>query len=376
MTSVLADASAALERAAPSEPVSAGLPGRILPAGAAPAGPLPAGHPEVRQAKIGVLLLNLGTPEGTDYFSVRRYLREFLLDPRVIELPRSVWTPILYGVVLNTRPQRTGKNYAKIWDRERNESPLRVITRAQGEKLAERLRDDNRLVVEWGMRYGTPSVASAVKKLIDQGCDRILSFPLYPQYSATTTASANDQLFRALMKLRHMPSVRTVPAYHDEPVYIEALARSVEEGLSKLSFEPEKVLASFHGIPKSYFLKGDPYHCHCQKTARLLAERLGWPEGRLMTTFQSRFGAQEWLQPYTDKTVEALAKGGTKRIAVLSPGFSADCIETLEEIDGENREIFLHHGGEDFAYLPCLNDTPGGMDVIETIARRELQGWV
>ncbi len=338
-------------------------------------GPLPPNHPPVRQGRVGVLLVNLGTPEGTDTPSVRRYLREFLSDPRVIELPRAVWYPILYGIILNTRPRKSGANYAKIWDRERNESPLRTITRAQAEKLAQRFAGEPQIEVEWSMRYGNPSIASAVKRLQEKGCDRILSFPLYPQYSATTTATANDQLFRALMRLRWAPAVRTVPPYHDEPAYIDALARSLETQLAALPFEPERVLASYHGIPKSYFLKGDPYHCHCQKTSRLLRERLGWDETRFMTTFQSRFGAQEWLQPYTDKTVERLAREGVRRIAIINPGFSSDCIETLEEIDGENREIFIHAGGTHFAHIRCLNDSAEGMDVIETVTRRELGGW-
>ena len=339
-------------------------------------GPLPAGHPQVRQGKVGVLLANLGTPDSLETGAVRRYLREFLSDPRVIELNKAIWYPILYGAVLTTRPAKTGANYAKIWNRETNESPLRTITRGQVERLRERLSGEPRIVVEWGMRYGNPSMASAVNSLMEQGCDRILMFPLYPQFSATTTATANDQFYRALMKIRHMPTVRSVPPYHDEPVYIEALASSLTEHLANLDFEPEVVIASYHGIPKPYFEKGDPYHCHCLKTTRLLRERLGWDQSRLISTFQSRFGAQEWLQPYTDKTVEKLAEDGVKRIAIVNPGFSADCIETLEEIDGEVREIFLHAGGEKFAHIPCLNDSPQGMDVIEALARRELGGWV
>ena len=347
------------------------------PAGAAPAsGPLPAGHKPVKPARVGVLLVNLGTPDGTDYKSMWRYLREFLSDPRVIELPRAAWYPILYGAVLTTRPQKSGANYAKIWNRERDESPLRTFTRGQSEKLAAALADLPQIAVDWGMRYGNPSTASAVRRLLEQGCDRIVSFPLYPQYSATTTATANDQLFRALMKIRHAPAVRTVPPYYDEPVYIDALARSMEAHLAGLDFEPEVVLASYHGIPKAYFEKGDPYHCHCQKTTRLLRERLGWDEGRLITTFQSRFGAQEWLQPYTDKTVERLAREGVKRIAVVNPGFSVDCIETLDEIGREVRDEFLHAGGESFSHIPCLNDSPEGMAVIETMVRRERAGWV
>ncbi|MCX8569775.1 MULTISPECIES: ferrochelatase [Hyphomicrobiales] len=339
-------------------------------------GPFPGGHPQVKKGKVGVLLVNLGTPDGTDSKSMWRYLREFLSDPRVIEMPKALWYPILYGIVLNTRPKKSGENYKKIWNTERDESPLRTYTRAQGEKLAEALRDLPDVIVDWGMRYGNPSTKSVVQKLIAQGCDRIVMFPLYPQFSATTTATASDQLFRALMEIRAMPSIRTVPAYYDEPVYIEALARSIEQHLAKLDFEPEVILASYHGIPKPYFERGDPYHCHCVKTTRLLRERLGMDDKKLMTTFQSRFGAQEWLQPYTDKTVERLAKEGVKSIAIVNPGFSADCIETLEEIAGENAEIFHHAGGKNFSHIPCLNDSPEGMAVIEAITRRELMGWV
>lgn len=334
------------------------------------------GHPPVPGKKVGVLLVNLGTPDGTDFKPMWRYLREFLSDPRVIELPRAVWYPILYGIVLTTRPKKSGANYARIWNRERDKSPLRTFTRSQAEKLAEALADLPQVAVEWGMRYGTPSTASALKRLTDQGCDRILTFPLYPQYSATTTATANDQLFRALMKLRNAPAVRSVPPYYDEPVYIDALAQSLEKSLAKLDFKPDIVLASFHGIPKPYSDKGDPYRAHCEETTRLLRARLGWNETELMTTFQSRFGAQEWLQPYTDKTVEKLAKDGVKSIAVINPGFSVDCIETLDEIGREVAEIFHHAGGKDFAHIPCLNDSAEGMAVVETMVRRELMGWV
>ncbi len=339
-------------------------------------GPLPSAHPEVKPRRIGVLLVNLGTPDGTDYAPMRRYLREFLSDPRVIEMNKVLWYPILHGAVLTFRPTKSGANYKKIWNVEKDESPLRTITRSQAEALSARLFGDDRLVVDWGMRYGNPSIASAVDNLIKAGCDRIVMFPLYPQFSATTTATANDQLYRALMKIRHMPTVRSVPPYFDEPVYIEALARSMEKHLAGLDFEPEVVLASYHGIPKAYFERGDPYHCHCVKTTRLLRERLGWSEDRLRTTFQSRFGAQEWLQPYTDKTVEKLAKEGVKRLAIVNPGFSADCIETLEEIDDEVRGIFSEHGGEKFTHIPCLNDSDEGMEVIETVLRRELRGWL
>jgi protoporphyrin/coproporphyrin ferrochelatase len=341
----------------------------------AAAQPMPGGKPAYA-GKIGVLLVNLGTPDGTDFWSMWRYLREFLSDPRVIELPRFVWYPILYGLVLTTRPKKSGEKYRSIWNMERNESPLRTFSRAQSKRLAEAFAGEPRIVVEWGMRYGSPSTKSAAERLVAAGCDRILMFPLYPQYSATTTATANDKLYRALMQMRRQPTVRSVPAYYDEPVYIEALARSIEAHLATLDFEPEIVLASYHGIPKPYSDKGDPYREHCLETTRLLRQRLGWGEKRLMTTFQSRFGAQEWLQPYTDKTVEKLAKDGVKSIAIVNPGFSVDCIETLEEIAVEAREIFLHAGGEKFSHIPCLNASDEGMAVIETLVRRELSGWV
>ena len=336
----------------------------------------PSDHPPGKPGRVGVLLVNLGTPDGTSYKPMWRYLREFLSDPRVIELPKIAWYPILYGLVLTTRPQRSGANYASIWNREKDESPLRTFTRGQADKLAAALADLPEVRVEWGMRYGSPSTASAVKRLTDQGCDRILTFPLYPQYSATTTATANDQLFRALMKMRLAPAVRSVPPYYQEPVYIDALARSLQGSLAKLDFEPEVVIASYHGIPKPYADKGDPYGSHCKETTRLLREKLDWDEKQLITTFQSRFGAQEWLQPYTDKTVERLAKDGVKSIAIINPGFSVDCIETLDEIGREVRDEFLHADGQNFAHIPCLNDSPEGMEVIETLVRRELSGWI
>ncbi|THF57920.1 ferrochelatase [Ollibium composti] len=325
--------------------------------------------------KVGIMLLNLGTPDGTDYWPMWRYLREFLSDPRIIELNKAIWYPILYGLVLTTRPQKSGANYARIWNREKNESPLHTFTRAQAEKLAPALADLPNVTVDWAMRYGNPSTGSVAERLVAQGCDRLLAFPLYPQYSATTTATANDQLFRALAKMRRAPAVRSVPPYYAEPVYIEALAASIEKHLATLDFEPEVVITSYHGIPKPYSDKGDPYHAHCLETTRLLREKLGWDEKKMIATFQSRFGAQEWLQPYTDKTVERLAKEGVKRIAIVNPGFSVDCIETLDEIGREVRDEFLHAGGEKFSHIPCLNDSPEGMTVIETLVRRELAGW-
>ena len=341
-----------------------------------PVGPLPPEHSPVKIGKVGVLLVNLGTPDGTSYWPMRRYLSEFLSDRRVIELPRAVWQPILQGIILSVRPTKSGKAYEEIWNHEEGESWLRTYTRSQGELLAERMADHAHVHVDWAMRYGKPSIADKTEALRRQGCERIVMFPLYPQYSATTTATVNDKFFEALMQTRYQPAVRTVPAYHDEPVYIRALADSVTAHLATLDWEPEVVIASFHGIPQSYFRKGDPYHCHCQKTARLLREQLGWPEGRLIATFQSRFGPEEWLQPYTDKTVEEMAKRGTKRIAVMNPGFVSDCLETLEEIAGEAGEIFEENGGEHFTHIPCLNDTERGMDVIEHMVRRELGGWV
>ncbi|MFC5386152.1 ferrochelatase [Aquamicrobium segne] len=328
-----------------------------------------------RTAKVGVMLINLGTPDGTGYKPMWRYLQEFLSDPRIVEMSRFLWYPILYGLVLTLRPKKVGENYARIWNRERNESPLRTFTRAQGDRLGAALRDLGNVNVDWAMRYGNPSTASVAKKLVDRGCDRILSFPLYPQYSATTTATANDQLFRALMKMRRAPAIRSVPPYYDEPLYIEALANSIRNHLATLDFEPEVVLASYHGIPKAFSDKGDPYRLHCLETTRLVREKLGWSEDRLITTFQSRFGAQEWLQPYTDATVKKLAGEGVKRIAVLNPGFVSDCIETLDEIGREVCEDFTHAGGEKFSHIPCLNDSPDGMKIIETLVRRELAGW-
>jgi len=339
-------------------------------------GPLPADHPVVRTGKVGVLLVNLGTPDGHDKKNMRRYLEEFLTDARVIEWPKLLWYPILYGIVLNTRPKKSGAAYETIWNKELDESPLRTITRSQSDKLAAALAAHEDVIVDWGMRYGKPSIASRLEALQEQGCERIVVFPLYPQYSAATTATVNDKAFEHLMGLRWMPALRTVPPYHDDPVYIDALAASIEQHLAKLDFEPEKVIASYHGIPMSYFRKGDPYHCHCQKTSRLLAERLGWQEGRLLTCFQSRFGPEEWLQPYTDKTIEKLAGEGVKNLAVFNPGFVADCLETLEEIAGEGEEIFHEHGGVNFTHIPCLNDSREGMAVLEAMVRRELSGWI
>ncbi|PXA99246.1 ferrochelatase [Nostoc sp. 3335mG] len=336
---------------------------------------LPPGHPNVVTQKIGVLLLNLGTPDATDFWSVRRYLKEFLSDPRVIETPKWLWWPILNLVILNFRPQKAGHAYDLVWDRERNESPLRVITKGQTAALAERMAGEG-VMVEYAMRYGNPSTRSVLEKMQAAGCQKILLVPLYPQYSATTTATANDKAFDALKEMRWQPAVRTAPAYFEDAKYIETLANSIRDGVAALDFEPDLVITSYHGMPVEYLKKGDPYHCQCYKTTRLVREYLGWPKERLMVTFQSRFGPTEWLQPYTDKTLEALPGKGIKKVAILAPAFSADCIETLEEISVGGRETFIEAGGEKFAYIPCLNDSPAGMDMIEAMVRRELSGWL
>jgi ferrochelatase len=337
---------------------------------------VPSDHPPVKTPKIGVVLLNLGTPDGTDYWNVRRYLKEFLSDPRVIETPKWLWWPILNLAILSFRPQKSGHAYAQIWDKEKNESPLRVITRNQTEVLAARLAGHDNIVVDFAMRYGNPSTASVLERLREQGCQKILLVPLYPQYSATTTATANDRAFDALKTMRWQPAIRTAPAYFDDPKYVETLGNSIRDGVAALDFEPDLVITSYHGMPVEYLERGDPYHCQCYKTTRLVGEYLGWDKSRLMVTFQSRFGPTKWLEPYTDVTLEALPGKGVKKVAILAPAFSADCIETLEEIAMGGRDSFMEAGGEKFAYIPCLNDSPGGMDMIEAMVRRELSGWL
>ena len=337
---------------------------------------LPANHPPVQQPKIGVVLLNLGTPDATDYWSVRRYLKEFLSDPRVIETPKWLWWPLLNLVILSFRPQKSGHAYAQIWDKEKNESPLRVITRDQTEALAARLAGHDNIVVDFAMRYGNPSTQSVLEKMQKAGCQKILLVPLYPQYSATTTATANDKAFEALAEMRWQPAVRTAPAYFEDAKYIETLGNSIRDGVAALDFEPDLVITSYHGMPVEYLERGDPYHCQCFKTTRLVREYLGWEKSRIMVTFQSRFGPTKWLEPYTDVTLGALPAKGVKKVAILAPAFSADCIETLEEIAMQGKDTFMEAGGEKFAYIPCLNASPGGMDMIESMVRRELAGWV
>ena len=337
--------------------------------------PLPPSHPVIPPRRIGVLLVNLGTPDATDYWSMRRYLKEFLSDRRVIEENPIKWWLILNLIILTVRPGRKGKDYDKIWNKEKNESFLKTITRLQSDKLAASLAGEPRILVDWAMRYGNPSIASKLDVLQKTGCDRILIVPLYPQYAAATTATVCDKAFDALATMRWQPALRVAPAWFDEPVYIDALANSLQVGLAKLSFKPDLIIASFHGMPEEYLTKGDPYHCQCAKTTRLLREKLGLGD-RLMLTFQSRFGTAEWLKPYTIDTVQALPAKGVKNLAVITPGFTADCLETLEEIAMENAHVFKQAGGENFAHIPCLNDSEGGMAVIRDVVLRELKGWI
>lgn len=337
---------------------------------------LPSGHPPFKVGKIGVLLINLGTPEATSYWPMRRYLKEFLSDRRVIETNRALWWVILNGIILTTRPKRSGHAYEQIWNRERNESPLKTITRGQADKLAARLADLPDVLVDWGMRYGLPATGDRIKALKDQGCDRILLFPLYPQYSATTTATALDKAYETLMQMRWQPAIRTVPPYFDQPSHIEALAISLERHLKSLDWAPDLILASFHGLPKDYFMAGDPYHCHCMKTARLLSARLGLPREKLQVVFQSRFGKAEWLQPYAQQTVEGLPGKGVKNLVMVMPGFASDCVETLEEVAIGLAGTFREHGGQNFSAAPCLNDTEESIIMLEDLVRRELAGWI
>ena len=326
--------------------------------------------------RVGVLLVNLGTPDTADAKGVRVYLKEFLSDPRVIENQGLLWKVVLNGIILNTRPRKKAKDYLKIWNMEKNESPLKTITRAQSDKLAAALGSHTHLVVDWAMRYGNPSIRSRIAELTKQGCDRILIVPLYPQYSAATSATVCDEAFRVLSDMRAQPTLRVTPPYYDDPEHINALAVSIEKHLATLDFVPELIVASFHGMPQKYIDKGDPYQAQCVATTQALRKRLGPKAPKLLLTFQSRFGFDQWLKPYTDKTIEQLAKDGVKRIAVVMPGFSADCLETLEEIAQENCEIFLHNGGEQFSAIPCLNDSDEGMDAIRQLVLRELQGWI
>lgn len=330
---------------------------------------LPDGHPPFFPPdKIGVLLVNLGTPSAPDPASVRRYLAEFLSDRRVVEIPPLIWQPILRGIILRTRPRKSAHAYQQVW--RPDGSPLAAITRAQSDALQGAFGEGN--LVDWAMRYGEPKIADRLISMKEYGANRILVAPLYPQYCAATTATANDKAFEVLAGMRWQPAIRTLPPYHDHPAYIAALKASVEESLSRLDFEPDAILASFHGMPQRTLELGDPYHCHCLKTARLLSEALG---RELTVTFQSRFGRAKWLEPATDATLAALPGKAVKKIAIVAPGFSADCLETLEELAIRGRETFLGAGGTHFAYLPCLNDSPAGTEMLQTILREALAGW-
>jgi len=327
--------------------------------------------------RIGVLLVNLGTPDAPTPRAVRRYLREFLSDRRGIEKDTFIWQLVLRCIILPFRPRSKARAYKSIWNQERNESPLKTVTRAQAEKLGAALAAiDSDALVDWAMRYGNPSIEARLKALVSEGCEGILLVPLYPQYSSATTATVCDEAFRVLMRLRKQPSLRIAPPYFADPVYIEAIASSIEAEIVKLPFEPEVIVASYHGMPVEYVQKGDPYYQQCTRTTELLRERLNLSQSHLLMTFQSRFGRAEWLQPYTDETLRKLAKEGVKNVAVVTPGFSADCLETLEEIAIENAHVFKKRGGKNFAFIPCLNDSERGMAVIREIAARELQGWV
>jgi ferrochelatase len=328
----------------------------------------PPDHPPILEPKVGVLLINLGTPNAPEPGAVRLYLREFLSDPRVVEIPQLVWQPILHGLILTTRPRKSAHAYRQVWTDEG--SPLAVITARQARALEGAFGPD--VIVDHAMRYGRPAIAERIDALKAAGCERILIAPLYPQYCAATTATALDEAFRHLRHMRWLPAVRTLPPYHDDPAYIGALKANAEAGLAALDFEPQAILASFHGVPRRTLELGDPYHCHCQKTARLLSEALG---RELRVAFQSRFGRAKWLEPATDRVLAELPAQGIARVAILAPGFAADCLETLEELAIRGRDTFIAAGGTDFAYLPCLNDGAPGMEMLRILIGRELEGW-
>lgn len=337
-----------------------------------------ADHPAFPTAKVGVLLANLGTPDNYDYWSMRRYLNEFLSDRRVIDYSPWKWQPLLQLIILTKRPFTSGAAYKSIWNHEARESPLLTITKQQTQKVKQAMQNryGNQVMVDFCMRYGNPSAKSKVRAMIDAGCQKILFFPLYPHYAGATSATANDQFFRVLMEEKWQPAARTVEPYFQHPMYIDALAQSIERAYSKIEARPDILLCSYHGMPTRYLTQGDPYHCHCQKTTRLLKERLGWDDTQITTTFQSRFGPEEWLQPYTVEEVARLAESGKKNIAICAPAFSADCIETLEEINEEIKESFEAAGGQHFTYIPCLNDDDAHIAALGQVIEDNLGGWV
>ena len=326
-------------------------------------------HPEVNFGKTGVLLINLGTPDSTNWWDIRKYLKQFLSDRRVIEVNPILWQIILNLFILTFRPSKTAHAYKKIWRKDTNESPLLYFTRKQTLKLKERIEND-KIFVEFAMRYGNPSINSKLKSLREKGCENLIILPLYPQYAAATTATVCDEVYRSLMKMRWQPSIQIVPHYESNPIYIQALVTSIEKKINEINWKPDLILSSYHGIPKSYFDKGDPYHCYCHKTTRLLKEKFDQIE--IQTTFQSRFGPQEWLTPYTDKTIENLPDKGIKNLLVICPGFASDCVETLEEINIQARESFFEKGGEKFDLIPCLNDNSDHIDLFEKLVRKFL----
>ena len=337
---------------------------------------IPVDHPSILKQKAGVIIGNLGTPDATDYWSMRRYLKEFLSDRRVIDYSPWVWKPIL-NLILLRRPFSSGEAYKEIWNSRENESPLLTITKAQTRKLKARFRKEygDQVLVDFCMRYGNPSTENVLRKMVSQGCTKILFFPLYPQYAAPTTATANDQIFRSLMKLNWQPSIRTVPPYFDNPEFIRSVSKSIETAYKKSKFKPQHLVISYHGVPERYLLNGDPYHCQCQKTSRLIREKLKWKENELTTAFQSKFGPEKWVGPATVELVADLARSGKDNIAIIAPSFSSDCVETLEEICGEISEAFMDAGGKNFLYIPCLNDNKAHIDMIFKILKRELSGW-
>ena len=324
-------------------------------------------HPEVKFGKTGILLINLGTPDSTSWWDIRKYLKEFLSDRRVIEVNPIIWQVILNLFILTFRPSKTAHAYKQIWLRETDESPLRYFTRNQAEKLKKKIGSEN-ILVEFAMRYGNPSIKSKLHKLKNLGCENIIILPLYPQYAAATTATVCDEVYRTLMGMRWQPSIQIIPHYESEPLYIEALVKSIENKIQTISWKPDLILASYHGIPKKYFNKGDPYQCYCQKTTRLVREKFS--KIKIQTSFQSRFGPQEWLTPYTDKTIELLPSEGVKKLLVICPGFASDCVETLEEINIQGKESFLKNGGEKFDLIPCLNDNSDHIMLFESLIRK------
>ena len=335
----------------------------------------PSNHPIFpNKSKVAIILVNLGTPDGTDYWSMRKYLKQFLMDKRVVDLFRPIWWLILNGPILTFRPSKSGKAYKKIWDEQNHGSPLRKFTINQTNKLKDSFKDNKNLIIDYAMRYGNPSIEKVLNKIVEKGCSKLLLVPLYPQYAASTTATVKDEVFKWMLKQRWQPDIRTIAPWFDDKNYIKALADTVNSNLKNKN-TLDKLIVSFHGIPQRYFKAGDPYHCHCIKTARLLKEELKWPDDKILVTFQSRFGPEPWLQPYTDKTIIELAKSGKKRIAVIAPGFISDCLETLEELNVEAKELFIENGGESFQYIPCLNDNEFSIKFLNNLIKQNLQGW-